>query len=504
VNRAKWIAVVGLALVPFHLSLPCTIFSVAHGRKVLVGNNEDASYSFPDKMWFVPAIDRAHARICFGWYCFAQGGMNDQGLFMDWAVTPNAGKKSDKPPFEGNIVERVLANCATVEEAVTLFRKYAYPGNDAHFLIADRAGSSVVGEWIDGQFKPVRKSGPYQLITNFLLSDPQRGNYPCSRHATASKMLDNSGKVTVQDCAAMLKATSADWTDGDSRGGTKYSNVFDLANREIYVYYRRNFDKPIRINLAKELRKGLREVDLKDAFEKGLENLDVPRKTTAKSKSADQILRDAVEARGGRAAALRVQSFHATGTADIGWDNPGPFEIFALHPDKLRMTVNMKTLGKYDTGFDGRNAWQLLTNQPRRFLKDELLAQMRDEAEFFAWFIDPRQYTPLGDATPTWFDDKECYAVRLSKKSRKELTCYFDARTSLLTGLIESPRTPTGPTWRKMTFADYRAIEGFLFPTHITVQGEDEDYKLTLRSIDINHVRDSAFSLSSESSNGRN
>jgi penicillin V acylase-like amidase (Ntn superfamily) len=183
----KAIVAVALGLCAIQSSPACTIFSVAHGEKVLVGNNEDAPYSFPDKMWFVPAIGKAYARVCFGWYCFAQGGMNDQGLFIDWAVTPSAGKsKPDKPPFEGNIVERVLANCATVEEAVALFQKYAYPGNDAHFLIADRAGSSVVGEWIDGQFKPVRKSGPYQLITNFLLSDPQRGNYPCRRHATAS------------------------------------------------------------------------------------------------------------------------------------------------------------------------------------------------------------------------------------------------------------------------------------------------------------------------------
>jgi hypothetical protein len=503
VNLRKWIVAAGLTLLALQLSSACTIFSVAQGGKVLVGNNEDASYSFPDKMWFVPAIRQAHARVCFGWYCFAQGGMNDQGLFMDWAVTPNAGKKSDKPPFEGNIVERVLANCATVEEAVALFQKYAYPGNDAHFLMADRAGSSVVGEWIDGQFKPVRKSGPYQLITNFLLSDPPRGNYPCRRHATASEMLDKSGKITLEDCAAMLKAVSADWSDGDARGGTKYSNVFDLGNREVYVYYRRNFDKTIRVNLAKELRKGLREVDLKEAFEQGLENLDIPHKTSIKPRSADEVLRRALEARGGRDAALKVRSFHATGIADLPWDNSGPFEIFAARPDKLRMTVTMKILGLYETGFDGRNAWELATNQPARLLEGELLAQMRDEAEFFAWHIDPEDYTPRDRAEPAWFNGKECYAIKARRRSGKELTCYFDASTSLLAGLIESPRTPTGPTWRKMTFADYRPAGGFLFPARILVQGENEDYKLSFRSLEINQAPDAAFSLPKELQKGR-
>jgi hypothetical protein len=495
-KRLQAVALLGLGLVVIQPSSACTIFTVAQGGKVLVGNNEDSSYSFPDKMWFVPAIGQAHARVCFGWYCFAQGGMNDQGLCMDWAVTPNAGtNKSEQPPFEGNIVERVLANCATVEEAVALFQKYAYPGNDAHFLIADRAGNSVVGEWIEGKFKAVRKSGPYQLITNFLLSDPKRGNYPCRRHATASAMLEKSGKITVEECAAMLKAVSADWRDGESAGGTKYSNVFDLGNGEVYVYYRRDFDKPIRVNLAKELRKGLREVDLKEAFAKGLENIDVPRQNSINPRSADEILRNAVEARGGRDAALKVRSFHATGVADMPWDNSGPFEIFAARPDKLRMTVTMKILGFYETGFDGRNAWQLATNQAPRLLKDELLAQMRDEAEFFAWFIEPKDYTTRGKAEPTWFNDKECYAIKLAKKSGQELTCYFDGSSSLLTGIIESPRTPTGPTWRKTTFADYRPAGGFYFPARLTVQGESEDYKLSLHSLEINKVPDSAFTL---------
>jgi hypothetical protein len=503
VSFTKWIVAVGLGLLVLQPSSACTIFTVAQGDKVLVGNNEDAPYSFPDKMWFVPAIGPAHARVCFGWYCFAQGGMNDQGLFMDWAVTPNAGKKSDNPPFEGNIVERVLANCSTVEEAVALFQKYAYPGNDAHFLIADRAGNSVVGEWVDGQFKAVRKSGPYQLITNFLLSDPKRGNYPCRRHATASEMLEKSGKISVEDCAAMLKAVSADWSDGEARGGTKYSNVFDLGQGEVYVYYRRNFDKPIRVNLAKELRKGLREVDLKEAFEQGLENLDIPRKTSIKRKSAEEILRSAVEARGGRDAAMKVRSFHATGVADLPWDNSGPFEIFAARPDKLRITMTMKILGLYETGFDGHRAWELVTNQPARLLKDELLAQMRDEAEFFAWYIDPGNYTPRGNAEPAWFNGQECYAIKVSRTSGKELTCYFNASSSLLAGLIESPRTPTGPTWRKMTFAEYRPAGGFLFPARLTVQGENEDYKLSFRSLVINDVPESAFDLPKESRKAR-
>src|SRR5438067_1585132 len=104
----------------------CTIFCKSHGKQALVGNNEDAPYSFPSMMWFVPAAPGVHGRVCFGWHSFAQGGMNDQGLAMDWAVTPAAGAKvADKPEFVGCVVERVLANCATVDDAIALFDKFA-------------------------------------------------------------------------------------------------------------------------------------------------------------------------------------------------------------------------------------------------------------------------------------------------------------------------------------------------------------------------------------------
>lgn len=56
---------------------------VANGKIVLAGNNED--WRNPKtKIWFIPASNGEYGRVCVGFDDMsAQGGMNDQGLFID-------------------------------------------------------------------------------------------------------------------------------------------------------------------------------------------------------------------------------------------------------------------------------------------------------------------------------------------------------------------------------------------------------------------------------------
>jgi hypothetical protein len=47
---------------------------------------------------------------------------------------------------------------------------------------------------------------------------------------------------------------------------TLFSNVIDLKNGEIYVYYMSQYNEAVRLNIADELAKGRREVDARDLF----------------------------------------------------------------------------------------------------------------------------------------------------------------------------------------------------------------------------------------------
>lgn len=249
--------------------LACTIFSIQLGNKVLVGNNEDFWYSVDAQLWFIPAEKNSFGRVLFGWDKFAQGGMNEQGLFFDAAAGPeNQTLKLGKPPkIKENLGDEILARCATVEEAVAHLQTYRLPANSTgHLLFADKSGNSTVVEWVGSAFKVIHKTGAYQIITNFLLSQPELGGFPCPRYNRVDEQLKAKQTISGGEVAAVLASVTQFGEDRGRQGGTLYSNVHDLVTGEFVLFYRRNFANPVRFNLRDELRKGKHSVRMEQLF----------------------------------------------------------------------------------------------------------------------------------------------------------------------------------------------------------------------------------------------
>ena len=97
----------------------CTIVMAARNGLVLAGNNEDRSQSPGTLVNFFPATERYYGRIVFGYEDSPfQGGMNDQGLFIDGNRVSSTGWQPipDKPTFRGIVILVVLGTCATCED----------------------------------------------------------------------------------------------------------------------------------------------------------------------------------------------------------------------------------------------------------------------------------------------------------------------------------------------------------------------------------------------------
>ncbi len=241
----------------------CTIVMVAKGNIVLAGNNED--WRNPKtKIWFVPASEGEYGRVCVGFdNMFAQGGMNDQGLFIDANALGSTGWEpiEGKPTFEGTI-ETFLAKCATVEEAIALLDKHNFPAlARARFPIADRTGASVVIEYGQGKVQYVRKTGVYQIATNFVISNVKDERYPCRRYIAADKMLKNAEEISLDLVRAVLDATHQ-----EGRYPTVYSNICDLKNGILYLYNFHNFEEVVTFDLEEELKKGKKVYDIPSLF----------------------------------------------------------------------------------------------------------------------------------------------------------------------------------------------------------------------------------------------
>lgn len=233
-------------------ALACTVFVKYDDSHGLVGNNEDWLYSYDSTYWTVRGNDTEYARICFGISSYVQGGMNEKGLFYDGATCPETEVPYDesKEQLGMDAGEVVLSKCATVKEAVEFLSGYNIaPGFGDHLIFADSSGDAAVVEWVESEMKVLPVENNQLVATNFFLSNPDLGGYPCERYNMATEILNKGEPLNPLAFSNILSSTTQHWGDG----GTKYSNVYDLTNLKVYLYEKADFSKVSVISLRDEL-----------------------------------------------------------------------------------------------------------------------------------------------------------------------------------------------------------------------------------------------------------
>ena len=263
------------ALLASKSSSACTVFCTSKGDVVLAGNNED--WKSPNTMiWFVPAKDGKYGGVYFGFdetvihgSWVSEGGMNEKGLFFDVTATEEVKVEvpadSEKPVYGGwdLIRERIMFECATVEEALEMLARYQYPGSGkgtmrGMYIIGDATGDAA----IIGALGVVRKKGQYLVATNFQQSEAKdEKKYSCPRYRVASGMLQKCPKLTVDFCRKVLAATHQ-----KGKFCTRYSNIYDLKKKRVYLYHMHDFKNVVVIDLKTELKKGKRTIELPSLF----------------------------------------------------------------------------------------------------------------------------------------------------------------------------------------------------------------------------------------------
>jgi len=226
-------------------SLACTIFVLTDSKRTLFFNNED--YSNPStRIWFLPGVNRFYGTAYLGFNNdWAQGGVNTKGLAFDW-VADNKNDWKPSPKLlrtKGNPSERMLESCATVDEAIYFFQKYADPSfSYSRILIADKSGASVIIGVRNGR----------------LYFDKQKNSRGFGYGGNAlQKMLTGTTKPSFEIGLPILKTCLQ-----EGNYATKYSNVYDLTGGEISLVSFSGQNEIIKFNLVEELSKGGHYYDL--------------------------------------------------------------------------------------------------------------------------------------------------------------------------------------------------------------------------------------------------
>ena len=220
----------------------CTVFSFAGDGILLFGNSEDYNRLTPH-IWFLEPTSTHHGVLCLGFDQWSlQGGMNDVGLCYD--ATGNTGHllnwRPELPEAPWNWPTLVLQQCETVAEVEAFIRRYDYSAKGmAQFLYFDRNGDSlIVTSTREGEIALLKQACGARVITNFNVTDPSVGAYPCWRYDTADGLLQRF-ESGVSTASIPLFRTLLDGVHIPVT--TAYSNIFDLAELKAYVYRSGNF-----------------------------------------------------------------------------------------------------------------------------------------------------------------------------------------------------------------------------------------------------------------------
>jgi len=145
----------------------------------------------------------------------------------------------------------VLDKSATVKEALELINKYELPElRESHILLADATGNAVLVGVDNGKMAIKEFQQPFLLQTNFNPWNPELSDEPvCRRYEKAQQHLSVKADASVENMKTILEETHQDSL-------TVYSNIYDLKNKVIYTFNKRNFKKAIILKLPDFFRYG--------------------------------------------------------------------------------------------------------------------------------------------------------------------------------------------------------------------------------------------------------
>ena len=247
--------------------LACTLFWANRNDEILCAKNMDWSNTNA-AMLVLPAEEGVYGRVYFGvqgdWGFTNTSAMNEKGLWYGGASLPHreVSNTYDKPRVQGEIIEKIMRECETVEEAIELYSTYWEPHWDGHTMLADRFGNCVVVEYGEDDVVFIRNSTDKMVATNFYLIDTLNARWTnCYRYEVAELMLGDSTAISYD-----LFRQIADATHAEGVGPTGLTTIHDLRQRQTRVFRMFNYEEYIDMDLSAQLNYGHHYVGLADYF----------------------------------------------------------------------------------------------------------------------------------------------------------------------------------------------------------------------------------------------
>ncbi len=261
-------------IVYFQAAFPCSMYKITVNGKTMVGNNED-SWGEDAKIWFEPGKNGKFGFVGLGYARkkHPDGAMNEHGLAFDAFAMLRKGTLPDRDPkkkdFAYGHIRTIMQECKTVDEVYAFLAKlnlHILDGspifNGSMLLFADKTGKYLVVE----ADKMTLGNEEKFVLANFSVADTKDlSTIKLERYCKGVAFLKNKPlDVKLSFCTALSDTMSVNRAKiGD---GTLYTNILDLNEGIIHLYFFHDFSKRITFNLKEELGKGVHSHNFSDLF----------------------------------------------------------------------------------------------------------------------------------------------------------------------------------------------------------------------------------------------
>lgn len=179
--------------------------------------------------------------------------------------------------------------------------------------------------------------------------------------------------------------------------------------------------------------------------------------------TVDEVLEKYVQALGGAAAMQKITTRVAKGSR-IGADGVlVPEDVSQKAPNKL-LAVTSYPHVVFTNAFNGSHGWGRSSTEGLRDLPGTLLAQLKNDSEFYKELKTRELYSKLTLVGKAAVGEGEAYVIAATPVSGSPEKLFFDVKTGLLVRRYAESDTIFGKFPLQTDYEDYRDVDGIKLP----------------------------------------
>jgi predicted choloylglycine hydrolase len=182
-------------------------------------------------------------------------GINEKGLavgilqLFDQPTRQETGKVAITST---TAIRLLLDKAATVDEAVTLLKKYdmcSSANSCYHYQITDAAGNSVIVEYVDNEMQVLKPDGKYQAATNFYLTPGRKfssGDGHDRYQIIMNRLQETNGVITTREGIDLLAKARMHNVKDPKTGvicNTSWSALYNNTKKSVDLAVWQKYDK---------------------------------------------------------------------------------------------------------------------------------------------------------------------------------------------------------------------------------------------------------------------